>query len=177
MSLLVLVAAGILGVVVIARPDDKPTYASRFSAAGFGIAVVGSIERARGQRRFEVIVTEGVCSKFDRFRARRTTRTVTVWAQMRDQILPPGHGCPALGFERQMTLTLAEPTGNRALIIYHGPYDFRRVIIPPRGRAAVRGLVLPIRLDRRQPPPLVYSGPACDAVARYLRDVRRSEWC
>jgi hypothetical protein len=86
-----------------------------------------------------------------------------------------GFGVGLSGFP--MTMTLSRPVGDRAFIEYEGPYAFRFVLIPPVGRAAVRKLVLPVRRDRRQPPPLIYIGPACDAVARYLRDVPKTDWC
>jgi hypothetical protein len=86
-----------------------------------------------------------------------------------------GFGVGLSGFP--MTMTLSRPVGDRAFIEYEGPYAFRFDLIPPVGRAAVRKLVLPVRRDRRQPPPLIYIGPACDAVARYLRDVPKTDWC
>ena len=183
--LLALALRALLAVAAVAGGRElskgSPRAEFRPRATGFGLAGVDrvtALDRARQQRSFQAVVTEGECLTFTRFRFRVTSNAITAWAEMREKILPPGVGCPAKGFERRTTLTLPEAVGDRALIIYGGPYEFRTLVIPPAGREAVRALLLPIRRgDRRQPPPLIYGSAVCDAVARYLRDVPRRDRC
>jgi hypothetical protein len=180
LALLVLLAvAAVAGGRELSKESPRAEFRPR--ATGFGLAGVDrvtALDRARRQRRFQAVVIEGECSTFTRFRFRVTSNAITAWAEMREKILPPGVGCPAKGIERRTTLTLPEAVGDRALIIYRGPYEFRTLVIPPAGREAVRALLLPIRRgDRRQPPPLTYGSAVCDAVARHLHDVPRRDRC
>jgi hypothetical protein len=165
------------------EPPKKP----EFYAVGFSMDDLRDrqdLERARDQRRFRATVLEGFCAgskaapaqRLDRIEVRRSSRAVTAWVRMREDVRQEG-ACFGVGSDFETTVALPEPVGQRALVIYDGPYDLRKIVIPPRGRAAARDLVLPIRNDRRQPPRLAYSGAACDAVARYLRDVPRQSWC
>jgi hypothetical protein len=90
---------------------------------------------------------------------------------------PAGESCAGRGVDSKATLRLARPIGDRALITLAGPYQFRLILIPPTGRAAVRRLVVPPRSAPKQPPAFMYFGPACDLVARYLADLPEREWC
>ncbi|MDA0180023.1 hypothetical protein OJ997_06930 [Solirubrobacter phytolaccae] len=183
--LLALAALVLLAVAAVAGgrelSEGAPRAEFRPRATGFGLAGVDrvtALDRARQQRSFQAVVTEGDCSRFIGFRFRVTSNAITAWAEMREKIPPPGAACPAKAFERRTTLTLPEAVGDRALIIYAGPYEFRTLVIPPAGREAVRALLLPIRRgDRRQPPPLTYGSAVCDAVDRYIRDVPRRDRC
>jgi hypothetical protein len=88
-----------------------------------------------------------------------------------------GESCARTERDLTATLQLPRPIGDRALITDAGPYQFRLILIPPAGRAAVRALVVPRRRDRAQPAPFRYFGPACDLVAGYLADVPEKDWC
>jgi hypothetical protein len=159
----------------------------RSTLAGFGIAArtPGELERLRQHRRLSLGIADGYCigdqartpaQRLQGVEVRETSEAVTASVRMADfhrRGICFGVGTP--GFPT--TMTLSRPVGDRAFIEYSGPYAFRLVLIPPVGRAAVRQLVLPIRRDRRQPPPLISTGPACDAVARYFRDVPKHDWC
>jgi hypothetical protein len=180
LALLVLLAvAAVAGVRELSKGSPRAEFRSRATSFGLaGVDRVTEFDRARQERSFQAVVTEGDCLRFTRFRFRVTSNAITAWAEMREKIPPPGAGCPAKELVRRTTLTLPEAVGDRALIIYGGPYEFRTLVIPPAGREAVRALLLPIRRgDRRQPPPLTYSSAVCDAVARYLQDVPRYDRC
>ncbi len=180
LALLALLAvAAVAGVRELGKESPRSEF--RLRAVGFGLGGVDSVaalERARQQRSFQGVVTEGACLTFARFRFRVTSDAITAWAEMREEIQPAGVACPAVGLRRRKTVTLPEAVGDHALIIYAGPYEFRTLVIPPVGRQAVRALLLPIRRgDRRQPPPLVYGSAVCDEVARHLRDLPRRDRC
>jgi len=90
---------------------------------------------------------------------------------------PQGAPCTGAGVNFETTRHLDRPIGGRALITNAGPYRFRLILIPPTDRAAVRRLVISSGRARTQPPALMYYGPACDLVARYLADVPERDWC
>jgi hypothetical protein len=183
-ALALTVLAGAAGAAWLLARDDTPS-PPRFYSAGFGITTLDTrqdLTRARRQRRFSITVSDGTCTqeqpehRLEQVQVHRSRNAVTASVRMRREH-PDGDACFGVGIEFPATLALPAPVGRRALVLDAGPYQFRAIVIPPLGRDAARRLVLPIRRDRRQPSPLIYSGPGCDEVARYLRDVPRTDWC
>ena len=169
--------------VIVANRDEYATSAVPFYLDGWTDAPpLADLDRFRRAHVLRITVSGGDCVNHDeppvterlnqiRIREDRTTVRVSVLMEKYTGF------CAGVGVDFPATLNLPAPLGPRALIADHGPYNFRFVLVPPPSRAVARDLVLPIRRDRRKPPPVIYTGPACDAVALYLRDVPRDEWC
>jgi hypothetical protein len=160
---------------------ETGTYVTGFALVGGDTAA--DLTRLRQQRHLTIGVSDGICAgtderppeqRFERVELRETREQVVGTVRMRQT---RGEVCSGVGQGFTATVRLARPIGPRALIDYEGPYQFRRILIPPRDPGTVRRLVLPIRRDHKQPPPLIYTQPACDLVARYLTDVPKAQWC
>jgi hypothetical protein len=164
--------------------DDTRPYVTGFDLAG-GRTALG-LTQLRRERNLDLVLHGGACIDEDDERRpyQRLERVeqsdgpirVLAAVRMQEQI-PNGRPCADVGVEHRATLHLARPIGDRALITYAGPYQFRLILIPPEGRAAVRRFVVPRHRDRNQPPRFMYFGPACDLVARYLADLPESRGC
>jgi hypothetical protein len=180
-------AIGVLGaaaVAVLAWHHDHRQPATE--VAGFalvGAEQAGDIARIRHLRDLTISVADATCIGVDErparelfagFGLRETRRAVVASVRMQRR---RGEFCVGLARGFTTTLHLSRPLGERALIEDEGPHQFRSILVPPAGRAAARSLVLPIRRDRKQPPPLLYTEPACDLVAAYLADVPKRDWC
>jgi hypothetical protein len=143
------------------------------------------LTRLRQQRDIAVVAHEAVCvdggerrrvERFERVERRETSTVVIAVARMRVKP-PPDPSCADVAADVKTTLHLARPIGDRALITDAGPYQFRLVLVPPTGRAAIRRLVVASNRGREQPSAFRYYGAACDLVARYLADVPETDWC
>jgi hypothetical protein len=89
--LVVLAVAALVGGRELSK--DAPRSEFRLSASGFGLQGLehaAALARGRRQRSFQAVLTEGACRTFERFRVRVTARAITVWAEMREEIKPPG---------------------------------------------------------------------------------------
>jgi hypothetical protein len=163
--------------------DDTRASLTGFDLAG-GRTALG-LTQLRRERNLALVVHGGACIDDDERRTNQRLEGVeqsdgptAVLAAVRIEEQPPsGRSCADAGVGLRATLHLARPIGDRALITYAGPYQFRLILIPPEGRAAVRRFVVPRHRDRNQPPRFMYYGPACDLVARYLADLPESRWC
>jgi hypothetical protein len=162
---------------------DTRSYLTGFDLAD-GRTALG-LTQLRRERNVNLVVHGGACvdgderqpdQRFERVEQRDGRTDVLAVVRMNEQI-PNGRTCTDVGVEHKATLHLARPIGDRALITYAGPYEFRLILIPPEGRAAVRRFVVPRHRDRSQSPRFMYFGPACDLVARYLTDLPESRWC
>ena len=71
--------------------------------------------------------------RFSSAEVRQTSAAVIVWAVMEE---PRGAACFGVGDSRSWSVDvqLSRPIGSRALIEYNGPYQFRYIVLPPRGR-------------------------------------------
>ena len=76
--------------------------------------------------------------------------------------------CAGIGLEFEVTWVLAEPLGDRALVLASRVNDIGSIVIPPRSRTDARVLVLTGRRADGQPHQM-YVGVACRLAARHLR--------
>jgi len=126
----------------------------------------------RAASAFQVVVATGFCSADDVKSKLEppTIRTEPAAFVVTFIQVSEGDGvCHGVGTETAVRLELPEPLGDRALVTDAGPANFRGILAPPRGRAAIRELGLRDGF--------AYSGDACAAVARHLKDRPRDEWC
>jgi hypothetical protein len=181
-------ALGVLGAVGFAAVALGDRDGGRPYVAGFDLAdgrTAEGLTRLRQQRDIAIVVREAVCvdggerrrvERFERVERRETSTAVMAVVRMRVKPLQE-HSCAAAGVDGKRTLHLARPIGDRAVITDAGPYQFRLILIPPTGRAAVRRLVVPPHRAPKQLPAFMYFGAACDLVARYLTDLPEADWC
>jgi hypothetical protein len=181
----VVATASAVAIGLAARNDHRSVGRYVIGAGVVNVDAPGRWEELRRQKQLTLRMGDGICvggderpprERFSSAEVRQTSAAVIVWAVMEE---PRGAACFGVGDSRSwnVDVQLSRPIGSRALIEYNGPYQFRYIVLPPRGRDSARRLVLPIRRDRRQPPPALYLGPACDRVAVYLRDVPKRTWC
>ena len=179
---------GVLGAIAFAALALGDRDGGRPYVTGVELAdgrTAEGLTRLRQQRDIAVLAHEVVCAdgserrRVERFeRVERRETSTAVMAAVRMRVTPPQEdSCADVGADVKATLHLARPIGDRALITDAGPYQFRLVLVPPTGRAAVRRLVVPPRRVRSQQPAFMYFGAACDLVERYLADVPETRWC
>jgi hypothetical protein len=161
--------AVVAGVLVASRElADGPT-PPRLETAYFTLAP--GLDRAR--RTVDVMVNADTCvpqREAPASRYQRANVTVERHAYVVTVLLRAERGCAGVAlppFRRRLTLPAA--VGRRAIVNSCACGNWERILLPPRGRTAVRALVA--RRDR------AYVGPACDDAARYLRDRPRRDWC
>jgi hypothetical protein len=175
-----IVAAAAAAMLAWRHDRERGTYTIGFDLVG--AETVADLGRIRQQHQLVIGAGDGTCTRgdtrppeerFEGFEVRETRGEVVGSVRMRAMT----EDCFGVGSSFRTTVRLSRPIGRRALIDDEGPHQFRFVLIPPTDRAEARRLVLPIRRDRRQPPPAIYTGPACDVVAQYLTDVPKRDWC
>ncbi len=135
-------------------------------------SIVGPVDRA--SNRLTVVVERDDCSLRPIVPSAAgkeliVTPTAYVVTVLQDEVAGDcGGGARADPWRAE--LQLPAPLGRRGFVADAGPTQFREILIPPQGRAAVRSLVLGHRH-------YIYAYDVCDQVARHLRDVPRDRWC
>jgi hypothetical protein len=126
----------------------------------------------RAASSFDVTVATGFCAGDDietRLGAPAIRTEPTAFIVTFIQVSEGDGVCHGVGTETAARLELPAPLGDRALVTDAGSANFLRILVPPRGRDAIRGL------GRREG--FAYIGDACDAVAQQLKDRPKDEWC
>jgi len=171
---LVVAIAGVLALIVT-RVSDKPTLVPSKPQATRFMLERESTKIDRTASSFPVRITYGACGgeplpKVSSPSIKTEPRAFIVRYYLLQEHSSEADACFGVGLpDRHGQLRLPHALGDRALISDGGKGDWMLILIPPRGRDAVRELGL-----RKG---FAYIEPGCETVARYFHDHPKSDWC
>jgi hypothetical protein len=166
--------AGAVAVIVTRSPAAPASGPSDPEATSFSLAS-DETDIDRVASNFPVRITYGACvgeapPRVSAPRIRTEPDAFIVSYFLVHEHSPGTDVCFGVGLpDRHARLRLPHPLGDKALVSDGGKGNWMIILIPPRGRGAIRALGL-----RKG---FAYSGQSCAAVARYFRDHPKSDWC